>query len=51
VTGMVQGGWEFVAAAYTVSAVVLAAYGAWVVLRYRTEKSRAAAQAGRETRV
>jgi len=48
---MVQGGWEFVVAAYIVSAVVLVAYGAWVVLRYRTEKARAAAQAGTETRV
>lgn len=49
-TGVVHGGWEFVAAAYIVSAVVLAAYATSVVLRYRAEKSRAAAQARAETR-
>ena len=49
-TGVVTGGWEFVAAAYIVSAVVLTAYATSVFLRYRTEKHRAATEAGRETR-
>jgi hypothetical protein len=49
VTGVVQGGWEFVAAAYIVSAVVLTGYAASVFLRYRTEKLRASMEALRAT--
>ena len=49
-SGVVQGGWEFVAAAYLVSAAVLTAYAASVFLRYRTETRRAATEAERETR-
>jgi hypothetical protein len=51
VTGVVQGGWEFVAAAYVLSAVVLAGYSTSVFLRYRAEKGRASteAQRGAET--
>jgi hypothetical protein len=48
-TGIVQGGWEFVAAAYVLSAVVLGGYTTSVFLRYRTERRRAAAEAQRET--
>ena len=47
-TGVVQGGWEFVAAAYIVTATVLGAYAASVFLRYKSEKDRAATEAGRE---
>jgi heme exporter protein C len=43
-SGEIQGGWEFVIAAYAVSAVVLGAYMASVLLRYRRERARAAAE-------
>ena len=49
-SGVVQGGWEFVIAAYAVTATVFAAYATSVVLRYRTEKRRAASQQTREAR-
>jgi len=39
--GSIQGGWEFVVAAYTVTAVVLGSYAVSVVLRWRAERSRA----------
>jgi len=39
-SGVVQGGWEFVIAAYAVSCVILGGYAASVFLRYRSEKSR-----------
>lgn len=39
--GTVSGGWEFVQAAYVVSAVVLLGYFASVVARYRAERQRA----------
>jgi hypothetical protein len=42
VSGVVQGGWEFVVAAYAVTGSVLAAYGASVFLRLRAERQRAA---------
>jgi hypothetical protein len=42
VSGVVQGGWEFVVAAYTVTAAILGAYGASVFLRLRVERQRAA---------
>ena len=48
-TGVVEGGWEFVAAAYTVTAAVLTAYAMSVFLRYRSEKNRVAIEARRET--
>jgi hypothetical protein len=48
--GVIEGGWEFVAAAYIVSALVLTGYATSVFLRYRAEKSRAATHAGRETK-
>lgn len=48
--GVVEGGWAFVAAAYIVTAVILTTYATSIFLRYRTEKRRAATEAGRETR-
>lgn len=47
-SGVVQGGWEFVVAAYLVTAVVLGGYATSVFLRLRHERSRAAAQARRD---
>ena len=34
-TGVVQGGWEFVIAAYSITGVVLVAYTAWVIVRLK----------------
>jgi hypothetical protein len=39
--GVIQGGWEFVWAAYGISAAVLLGYGATLVLRLRAEQVRA----------
>lgn len=38
--GVVQDGWEFVAAAYILTAVVLVAYAASIFLRYRAAQAR-----------
>jgi len=40
-SGVVQGGWEFVIAAYVVSALILTGYASSVFFRYRSEKARA----------
>jgi hypothetical protein len=40
-TGVIEGGWEFVRAAYGVSAAVLLVYGVTLVLRFRSARSRA----------
>ena len=40
-SGVIAGGWEFVTAAYSVTALVLVGYAASVVLRYRRERQRA----------
>lgn len=40
-SGVIQGGWEFVWAAYGLSATVLALYTFSVIGRYRLEKRRA----------
>jgi hypothetical protein len=37
---MVQGGWEYVIAAYAVSAAILTGYAVSVVVRYRREAAR-----------
>lgn len=37
-SGVIQGGWEFVAAAYLVSAAVLGAYAASVFWRFKAEQ-------------
>ena len=39
-SGIVQGGWEFVIAAYVVTAVILGGYATSVFLRYHHEKER-----------
>ena len=39
-SGVLQGGWEYVAAAYTVSAVILTGYAVSVIARYRAEAAR-----------
>ena len=39
-SGVLQGGWEYVTAAYAVTAVILLAYVASVVARYRAEAAR-----------
>jgi hypothetical protein len=40
-SGVVQGGWEFVIAAYAVSALVLGGYALSLHHRYRSERARA----------
>jgi hypothetical protein len=50
VSGVVEGGWEFVAGAYIVTAAILSTYATSVFLRYRTEQRRAAAEGEREAR-
>ncbi|MFI5184142.1 MAG: hypothetical protein ACHQNV_07085 [Vicinamibacteria bacterium] len=47
-TGVIQGGWSFVVAAYTVSAVVLLGYAISVHSRYRAERERARRDADRD---
>jgi hypothetical protein len=47
---VVEGGWEFVAGAYIVTAAILSTYATSVFLRYRTEQRRAAAEGEREAR-
>src|SRR5581483_7843791 len=39
-SGVIEGGWEFVVAAYAVTAATLATYATSVFLRYRTERRR-----------
>jgi hypothetical protein len=39
--GMIQGGWNFVVAAYSVTALVLTIYGISVIVRLRAEIARA----------
>ena len=41
-SGVLQGGWEFVVAAYAVTAVILVVYALSVVVRYRAEAARSA---------
>lgn len=43
--GTVQGGWEFVVAAYVVTGVVLVGYAVSVFLRFRAELARARREA------
>lgn len=38
-TGVVQGGWEFVIAAYSLTAVGFAGYAVWVIARLKELKS------------
>ena len=46
-SGVVQGGWGFVAAAYIVTAAVLGGYATSVFLRWSSEKGRAAKETAR----
>ena len=46
-TGVVQGGWEFVIAAYSVTALVLGGYTILLHRRYRAECARAARESAR----
>ncbi len=39
-SGMIQGGWEYVITAYAVSAAILLGYAFFVVRRYNRERSR-----------
>jgi hypothetical protein len=39
-TGVIEGGWSYVIAAYAITAVVLSGYGASVLLRYRAARGR-----------
>lgn len=48
-SGVIQGGWEFVIAAYAVSGLVLAGYTASVFLRLRSERLRNGADETQET--
>jgi len=41
-SGVIVGGWEYVWAAYTATAVILIGYAVSVIARYRAEKKRAA---------
>jgi heme exporter protein D len=45
--GVIEGGWEFVWAAYGVTAAAFLGYGASLVLRFRAEAARAAREAQR----
>lgn len=45
--GIVTGGWEFVWAAYALTAIALFAYGVMTITRAREERRRAAASAER----
>jgi heme exporter protein CcmD len=40
-SGVIAGGWEYVWAAYAVTAVILLGYAASLIARYRAEKRRA----------
>ena len=47
-SGVVQGGWEFVAAAYIATAAALGGYAVSVFVRLRSEKRRDAIASARE---
>jgi len=49
--GYVEGGWEFVWAAYAVTAVVLGGYATSVLIRFRAERNRAEREARRAPEV
>jgi heme exporter protein CcmD len=44
--GVIVGGWEFVWAAYAVTAAILVGYAVSVYLRYRAERARREREAG-----
>ena len=45
-SGVIEGGWEFVWAAYTVTTIVFLAYTGSVISRYRKERKRDGATRG-----
>jgi len=49
--GTLQGGFEYVVGAYSVTAVVLTGYAVSVFLRWRSERARARRDARRELEV
>ena len=48
-SGMIEGGWEYVIAAYVVTGVVLLGYALSIVARWRDANRRAEREARRET--
>jgi hypothetical protein len=46
-TGVIVGGWEYVVAAYVLTAAVLTFYGLSIVIRYRSETKRRDHERGR----
>lgn len=49
--GSLEGGWEYVVAAYSATAVVLTGYAVSVFVRLRSERARARRDAQREREV
>jgi hypothetical protein len=47
-SGVIAGGWEYVVAAYAITAVILLGYAASLIARYRAEHRRAARQGAAE---
>ncbi|HEU5161589.1 MAG TPA: hypothetical protein VFV54_00450 [Thermoanaerobaculia bacterium] len=45
-SGVIEGGWEFVWAAYTVTTIVFLVYTGSVISRYRNERKRDGAARG-----
>jgi heme exporter protein D len=43
-SGRIEGGWEYVVAAYAISVVILAGYAVSVFVRHRREQARKAAR-------
>ena len=41
-SGVIEGGWEYVWAAYSLTAVILLGYAATLIARYRAERRKAA---------
>jgi hypothetical protein len=50
-SGVIEGGWEYVWAAYSITAVILLGYAASLIARYRAEQRRAARQGAGPGRV
>jgi hypothetical protein len=50
-SGVIAGGWEYVWAAYSVTAAILLGYAASLIMRYRAEQWRAERQGAGADRV
>jgi hypothetical protein len=46
-SGILEGGWEYVTLAYSVSVLVLGGYAISVFVRFRSERARSEREAGR----